>query len=215
MPRHDAKRADSEARHRAEPFREESVVDREPIRVQRSDTPEPRAYGLTAITLGDVLKGQLDEVARASGGNRSRIIREALERYFDQLPQIQKQRKEQRQRIRELAFLIVLHRVLRSCKAVLESFDYGEDTVPVELQGSLTDLVRQYRDWADSRIPSDWPTRVRVPELEEPLSDFEVACRRLWIAMAGQKWNDIVQRWQEAYKNESAATTGENTSAQI
>src|SRR5271167_3706239 len=92
----------------------------------RSDfvSAEPAgSYGLTAVTLGEVLKDQLDQVAGATNGNRSQIIRQALERYFEQLPALQKQRKEQQQKIRDRAFLIVLSRVLRSMHSVLYSFD--------------------------------------------------------------------------------------------
>jgi hypothetical protein len=35
---------------------------------------EAGSYGLTAVTLGEVLKDQLDKVAEATNGNRSEII---------------------------------------------------------------------------------------------------------------------------------------------
>src|SRR5271169_1901671 len=161
------------------------------------------SYGLTAVTLGEVLKDQLDKVAEATNGNRSQIIREALERYFEQLPALQKQRKEQQQKIRERAFLIVLSRVLRSMRSVLDSFDYRDVLPEDEYEGAL-ESVRRLEDWLHARIPDDRPARLKVPELEEELSDFERGCYRLYRGLGGKQWSEIVHLWQGAYRRERA-----------
>src|SRR5208337_5584302 len=152
------------------------------------------SYGLTAVTLGEVLKDQLDKVAEATNGNRSQIIREALERYFEQLPALQKQRKEQQQKIRERAFPIVLSRILRSMRSVLDSFDFRDVLPEEEYEGALESL-RRLEDWLQTRIPDDRPPRLKVPGLEEELSDFERGCDRLLRGLYGQPWSEIVHRW--------------------
>jgi hypothetical protein len=167
-------------------------------------TEPTSSYGLTAVTLGEVLKDQLDKVAGATTGNRSRIIREALERYFEQLPALQKQRKEQRQKIREREFLIVLSRILRSTRSVLDSFDF-RDVLPGDLYNGALESVRRLEDWSNVRIPDDRPTRLKAPELEEELSDFERGCERLLRGLYSEPWSEIVHRWQNVYKRERAA----------
>jgi predicted DNA-binding protein len=162
------------------------------------------SYGLTAVTLGEVLKDQLDKVAEATNGNRSQIIREALERYFEQLPGLQKQRKEQQQKVRERAFLIVLSRILRSIRSVLDSFDFRDVLPEDEYEGALESMHR-LEDWLQTRIPDDRPARLKVPELEEELSDFERGCDRLLRGLYSQPWPEIVHRWQNVYKRERAA----------
>jgi predicted DNA-binding protein len=163
---------------------------------------EPVAsYGLTAVTLGEVLKEQLDKVAGATNGNRSQIIREALERYFEQLPALQKQRKEQQQKVRDRAFLIVLSRVLRSMRSVLDSFDYRDVLPEDEYEGAL-ESVRRLEEWLHARIPDDRPARLKVPALEEELSDFQRGCYRLYRGLGGKRWDEIVHRWQNVYKRE-------------
>jgi predicted DNA-binding protein len=165
---------------------------------------EPVAsYGLTAVTLGEVLKEQLDKVAGATNGNRSQIIREALERYFEQQPALQKQRKEQQQKIRDRAFLIVLSRVLRSMRSVLDSFDY-RDVLPDDEYYGVLESVRRLEEWMHTRIPDDRPARLKVPGLEEELSDFQRGCYRLFRGLGGKQWDEIVHRWQDVYKRERA-----------
>jgi predicted DNA-binding protein len=161
------------------------------------------SYGLTAVTLGEVLKDQLDKVAEATNGNRSQIIREALERYFEQLPALRKQRKEQQQKIRDRAFLIVLSRVLRSVRSVLDSFDY-RDVLPEDEYETVLESVRRLEDWLHARIPDDRPPRLKVPGLEEELSDFQRGCYRLYRGLGGKQWDEIVNRWQDVYKRERA-----------
>jgi predicted DNA-binding protein len=161
------------------------------------------SYGLTAVTLGEVLKDQLDKVAGATNGNRSQIIREALERYFEQLPALQKQRKEQQQKIRERAFLIVLSRVLRSMHGVLYCFDY-RDVLPEDEYDGVLDSVRRLEEWVHTRIPDDWPPRLKVPVLEAELSDFQRGCYRLYRGLGGKQWDEIVNRWHDVYERERA-----------
>jgi predicted DNA-binding protein len=159
------------------------------------------SYGLTAVTLGEVLKDQLDKVAGATNGNRSQIIREALEHYFEQLPALQKQRKEQQQKIRDREFLIVLSRVLRSMRSVLDSFDY-RDVLPEDEYEGVLGSVRRLEEWLHTHIPDNWPPGLKVPALEEELSDFQRGCYRLYRGLGGKRWDEIVNRWQNVYKRE-------------
>ncbi len=167
-----------------------------------SAEPAP-SYGLTAVTLGEVLKDQLDQVAAATNGNRSQIIRQALERYLDQLPALKKQRKEQQQKIRDREFLIVLSRVLRSMRSVLDSFDY-RDVLPEDEYYGVLESVRRLEEWLHTRIPDDRPARLKVPALEEELSDFQRGCYRLYRGLGGKQWSEIVHRWRDEYKRERA-----------
>lgn len=162
-------------------------------------------YGLTAVTLGELLKDQLNEVVAATaGGNRSKIIREALERYFEQLPELEKQRKDRQQKIRDRAFVIVLGRVLPSIKLLLESFDFGDDVLPYEKYDDVMDTIRRLEEWIDSQMANERLSGLKVPELEDALCDFEHGCLRLWRVLGREQWGNIVDRWRGVYKRENA-----------
>ena len=46
-----------------------------------------------------------------------------------------------------------------------------------------------WKNWLQTRIPDDRPPRLKVPELEEELSDFERGCDRLLRGLYSQPWS--------------------------
>jgi Arc/MetJ-type ribon-helix-helix transcriptional regulator len=160
-----------------------------------SDVP----YGLTAVTLGEVLKEQLDEAVAATNGNRSQIIREALERYLDQLPQLEKQRKEREQAIRDRALPIALYRAVEAFRTILGSFDY-DGLFPETLYKGVSDSIDELRDWLQTNIPDERPLRLEEAALEGALSDLERSSHRLERSTHGDEWESVVNRWCEVQK---------------
>lgn len=165
---------------------------------RRKDVAEV-PYGLTAVTLGEVLKEQLDEAVTATNGNRSQIIREALERYLDQLPELEKQRREREQAIHDRALPIALYRVLDAFRTIFRRFDY-DGLFPENLYEGVSASVDELRDWLQTQIPDGRALRPEATALEGALADLERSSHRVDRLTNGHQWENAVNRWSEVRK---------------
>jgi predicted transcriptional regulator len=161
------------------------------------------SYGLTAVTLGEVLKDQLDEAVAATNENRSAIVRQALERYFDELPELRKRRKENRERARDFAFPRVFGRLLDEFNSVLREFAYPHSLpIPARLYSDLQLALDKSRDWLTSQIPDEFdysPPR----ELALALSDIHRGFYRLFREAEGKEWQrEAIERWRKKLESE-------------
>jgi predicted transcriptional regulator len=165
---------------------------------------------LTAVTLGELLKDDLDRVADATGENRSKIIRDALERYIAELPQLRAHRAEVRATVHDRAFLIVVGRVLAAFDLLLsQTFDFGE-VFPVELDTSLRGALGDFRQWLAPRVPEGARLSEEIPEsVAEALFEIERGSRRMWRSPETKWWKESVARWSKQFvreKTEPGAT---------
>lgn len=163
-------------------------------RRSRTHTEEADAsYGMTAITLGEDLKKQLDQLAGESG-NRSRVVREALELYFPQVPKFQ----ERYQEIRDNAFMVALYRIVSAFRRVLDRFDY--DCMDGTPYGDACDAIDRLEKWLFERLPKYrlMGLKLEAPRLEEAISDLEAGRSRFWLASSGKEWEELRERWEHA-----------------
>jgi len=144
-------------------------------------------WGLTAVTLGEVLKERLDEVATTTKENRSKIIRDALEAYLEQLPHLEEQRQAQQDR----AFPIALYRLVMACRTALDAFDY-DGLVPDGFDETL-ELLDKLRESLEAKVSELRPAL--TVSVEGAVSGVERACHWLRLKAHGTQWEELVNRW--------------------
>ncbi len=153
------------------------------------------SYGLTAVTLGDILKGQLDQAAAATGENRSELIRKALEAYFESLPELKAQRAESRERARELQVPFLFKQMLSLFGRMLREFDYRERPVPNDKYNSLANAISSARESLESELPSDLPYQLPA-EINVALSIIRAGFHRFFQEIDGSEWRVAVDGWE-------------------
>lgn len=162
-------------------------------------------YGLTAVTLGEVLKDQLDEAVAATKENRSEILRRALERYLENVPEMMKQREELRNKLRDRVFIILLFRIVREFEHVLQSFDY-DGAFPDDLFTRAHKAVVNLEEWLRPRIPEGDGSRYQLPRgLEEAVSHFIRGSSLLGRNNHGKEWHQFVESWRREFRLEEGS----------
>lgn len=162
---------------------------------------------LTAVTLGEILKENLDQVVAATGENRSKIIRDALERYLAELPELRKHREELREKVHNRAFLILFSRVLDSFHLLLVRTFGFRDVFPVELERDLLRALDNFRGWLEPHVPkgADLQRELSQP-VSEALFEIERGSKRMWFSTNDTKWwTDFVDRWRRELKQDKSS----------
>jgi hypothetical protein len=154
-------------------------------------------YGLTAVTLGQVLKGKLDQIAGANG-NRSEILRAAFESYLQQVPKLREEARRRESELRARALPIVFYRILTTFHEMFtRSIDYP-NAFPQDLLFRFTKSLSDLETWLEQRIPSpdeEGKLSVPFPEIENALRALEHAEFLLWRADSGRKWTQAAVEW--------------------
>src|SRR5579875_1359058 len=138
------------------------------------------SYGLTAVTLGDILKGQLDQAAAATGENRS---------------ELKAQRAESRERARELQVPFLFKQMLSLFGRMLREFDYRERPVPNDKYNSLANAISSARESLESELPSDLPYQLPA-EINVALSIIRAGFHRFFQEIDGSEWRVAVDGWE-------------------